>query len=62
MKAKDKAIWLCTRPTAFNGSKWSHETTEIEVRIMAIVDGYAMIRRKGCIPFVCSVKELKENC
>lgn len=32
-----------------------------EVRILAIAEGYAMVRRKGCIPFVASVKELTPN-
>lgn len=27
------------------------------VRVMAIADGYAMVRRKGCIPFVLYLSE-----
>ena len=29
----------------------------LEVRIMAIVEGYVMCRHKGCMPFVESVKD-----
>jgi len=31
----------------------------IKVRIMAIAEGYAMVRRKGAMPFVCNVKDLE---
>lgn len=30
----------------------------VEVRVMALAEGYAMVRRKCCLPFVVSVKEL----
>ena len=30
-----------------------------EVRIMAEAEGYAMVRRKGCVPFVVQLKELE---
>ena len=33
----------------------------IAVYVMARSEGYAMIRRKGCIPFVVSEKELKSE-
>tara|TARA_R110000744_G_scaffold300691_1_gene409826 strand:+ start:52 stop:216 length:165 start_codon:yes stop_codon:yes gene_type:complete len=29
-----------------------------EVRVMARADGYAMVRRKGCMPFAVSEKDL----
>lgn len=29
-----------------------------EVRIMAVAEGYAMVRRKGCMPFAVSLKDL----
>ncbi len=28
-----------------------------EVRIMAIVEGYVMVRRKCCVPFVLSIRQ-----
>lgn len=33
--------------------------TGIEIKIMAYSDGYYMVRRKGCYPFVKSDKELE---
>lgn len=36
------------------------EDEEIPVRLMAQADGYSMVRRKGCMPFVCSSKYLKQ--
>lgn len=32
---------------------------EFQVRVMATAEGYAMVRRKGAMPFVCRVKELR---
>jgi hypothetical protein len=34
---------------------------EFEVRIMAIAEGYAMVRRKRCMPFICSIKDLRQE-
>lgn len=31
------------------------------VRVMARGEGYAMVRRKGCAPFIVPEKELKQN-
>lgn len=53
-----KAIYSQRRPKAFDG-KWSYETVEYEVRVMARAEGWAMVRRKGCMPFVASEKELR---
>lgn len=29
------------------------------IRVMAVVEGWAMCRRKGCMPFVMTLKELE---
>ena len=58
---KKKAIHVCTVPVNFDGHKWIYKTEEKEVLVMAIAGGYAMVRRKGCMPYVCPVKELKEG-
>jgi len=61
---KKKAIHVCTVPVNFDGHKWIYKTEEKEVLVMAIADGYAMVRYKGykgCMPYVCPVKELKEG-
>lgn len=43
-------------------SVYGHEAEWVEelrdVRVMAVAEGYAMVRRKGAIPYVCSVTEL----
>lgn len=31
-----------------------------EVRVMAVAEGYAMCRRRGCIPFVANVTEMAD--
>jgi hypothetical protein len=35
------------------------ELVTVEVEVMTIAKSYAMVRRKGCAPFVVSLKELK---
>jgi hypothetical protein len=34
------------------------QPTTSEVRVLARVEGYAMVRRKGCMPFVVVEKKL----
>lgn len=38
----------------------SAEKCSFEVKVMARADGYAMVRRPGCIPFVCRDSDLSE--
>lgn len=54
-----KAIYTRTFPKAFVQGKWTHETVESEVRVMAEAEGYAMVRHKGCVPFAVRLKELR---
>lgn len=37
---------------------WLNEIQSFPVRVMAVAEGWAMVRRKGAMPFVCSVKDL----
>jgi len=53
-----KAILTHRHPILVDG-KWEEEANIFEVRVMAIVEEYAMVRRKNAMPFVCNVKELK---
>ena len=55
------AIHKQVSPDKFDGKKWTYKTNLIEVEVMAIADGYAMVRRKGCAPYVCQAKEIKEK-
>lgn len=36
------------------------KTDPREVRVMAVAEGYAMVRRKGCMPYVASTKEIEQ--
>ena len=49
------------QPTSLRSGKWGCETVEYEVRVMAIAEGYAMVRRKRAMPTVCEAKELHEE-
>lgn len=57
--AKTKLAILTRKESSnFINYKWEYKINKFEVRVMATVDGYAMVRRKGCMPFVCNIKEL----
>ena len=37
-----------------------HKTGEVRVvKLMALAEGYAMVRRKGCMPYICQASRLK---
>lgn len=55
-----KAILTRKREAVVAGMFETMMTERIEVRVMAIAEDYAMVRRKGATPFVCQVKELTE--
>lgn len=38
---------------------WTHETEHRDVRVLAVVGIWAMVRRPGCAPYVCETKHLK---
>ena len=40
--------------------KWSSEIAVSQVEVLAISGTYAMVRKSGCMPFVCSTKELSD--
>ena len=37
-----------------------YKEEQSEVNVMAVADGYAMVRKPRCMPFVCTLKELRE--
>jgi hypothetical protein len=41
------------------GGKMVPENTEFLVRVMAVSENYAMVRRKRAMPFVCSIASLR---
>jgi hypothetical protein len=55
-----RVFMIYTREMAksFKDGKWTYETLISEVRVMAIAEGYAMVRAKGGMPFVVNEKNL----
>ncbi len=51
-------IHSITLPDKLKAGKWTYVTEERDVVLMAISRGYAMVRRKGCFPYVCKLSEL----
>ncbi len=47
--------------TVVREGKFVKEISKIEVRVLAIAEGYAMVRRKGAMPFVCNVRDLENK-
>ncbi len=39
--------------------KHDQSTEDVPVEVMAIAYGYAMVRRKGCAPFIVNFSELE---
>jgi hypothetical protein len=59
MTAKRYATYTRKRPVSFSAGKWTTELVVTTVEVMATAKGYAMVRHKGCMPFVVSAKDLK---
>jgi hypothetical protein len=56
---KETAILTRKTPTKYRAKTgWEYTTEQFEVSVMARSSGYAMVRRKGCITFVVSTKDL----
>ena len=43
------------------GYLWRTTQDHRRVRVMAVAESYAMVRRLGCAPYLCKVEELFEN-
>lgn len=56
---RGKAILTRLSPKVVDG-KIIQGADTFEVRIMSIAEGYAMVRRKSAMPFVCNIKDLRE--
>lgn len=56
--AKKKQTAIFHRKTVVVGKTRQYELEDIPVVLMAIAEGYAMVRRPGCAPFVVREKEL----
>lgn len=62
---KGKAIWRKYKPRLGDRSKgepfWVKEYEEIEVRILATAEGYALARQKGCGAIAIPLKDLRDT-
>lgn len=47
-----------TIPKTFKNERWIYETEKRDVILMAVSGKYAMVRRSGCMPYVCPLKDL----
>ena len=46
-------------PAMSKNGKWITKQEQIEVTLMCSDGKWAMVRRKGCVPFVVEAKDLK---
>lgn len=46
-------------PAVVAGMFGTMVTEEVEVRVMAEAEGWAMVRRNRAMPFICQAKDLK---
>lgn len=60
MKKQKVMIYERVTPESFKNGKWIYRAGYEEVIVMAVVDRYAMVRYKGCYPFVVSVRDLSD--
>ena len=58
MSKAEMAIYGRPNFVIVNG-KYQRETRPEEVRVMARAEGYALVRKKGCMPFAVREKELQ---
>jgi len=58
MMAKKLKMIIHKYPKTYDGTKWIYIEEIKQVEVMAEAKGYAMVRRKGCMPFVVSSKDL----
>lgn len=43
------------------GQRWTRKRDGTEVRVMAVVEGWVMVRFKGAVPFISFWKEFQRN-
>lgn len=58
-----KEYAICTRKQVMDDEKGWPGIKEVsfQVRILAEAEGYAMVRRRGAMPFVCDCKQLSNR-
>lgn len=56
---KRKAVHRLRVPERFELHKWIYREEIRDVTVLAIVDGWAMVRRPRAVPYVAPLKELE---
>ena len=59
-RSSKKMIWVNKMPKKYEKGEWKYDIEKIEVIVMTIIEGYAMVRRKGCMPFVVLANKLEK--
>jgi hypothetical protein len=59
MRKKTQAIHRKWSPTHMENGLWQFNVEAREVWVMATADGWAMVRRPRCAPYVCRERELE---
>lgn len=55
---KRQKMIFCKKVSFILDGKWSHKVEKIEVIFLCSDGKWAMVRRKGCMPFVVESKDL----
>lgn len=58
IKVGKRCIHRIAVPTVFRRNEWEYDVQMRDVKVLAISGVWAMVRLKGCAPYVASVKEL----
>jgi hypothetical protein len=48
-------------PDRMERGKWIDKVEDREVRLMTVVQCWAMVRYPHCMPYVCHIQELREH-
>ena len=60
LKIGKRCIHRAKMPVSYRqATGWVYQTIDREVILMAVSGRYAMVRRSGCLPYVCNKKDLR---
>lgn len=56
---KKKAVHIVRLADGLVDDQWTYRVERRDVRVMAVAEGYAMVRRPTAMPYVARLKELE---
>lgn len=59
--AQRHVIHLFRWPDRMEAGKWIYREESRDVILMAVADGYAMVRRPRCVPYVALLREIEDG-